>query len=177
MAKGIVQKTIHPVSSTDPASLKHRSFLHLAFLYIDLRRAIQWENGSHTVRHWKFRLPRFIGTGCKNYAAGSVNLSAHLLADFPSLVAYIATQNCTVNTSGYVKLIDQLLCVVSYCYFVYSIIICLHFKGHETDLTLQQSKHNGKTYTSVSMCAPFLLEAAKNVINYLLHHPLQHIIC
>lgn len=111
-AKVIVRETIHPIHSSDPVYLKHRSFLHLAFLYIDLRRAIQWEDGSHIIRHWKLWLPRFIGTGCKNYSAEAVNLIAHLNADFPKHIAYIATHNRTVNTTGKLgrgKPIDQLM--------------------------------------------------------------------
>ena len=92
--------TINPISSSDPAYSKHRSFLHLAFLYIDLRNAIRWEKGANIVRHWKLWLPRFIGTGCKNYASEAVNLIAHLQADFPKHLAFIATHNRTVNTTG-----------------------------------------------------------------------------
>jgi hypothetical protein len=65
-----------------PGLFKHRSFLHLAFLYINLRTAIRWEDGPSIVRHWKLWLPRFIGTGCKNYTAEAINLLAHLEADF-----------------------------------------------------------------------------------------------
>ena len=95
-----MKETINPVSSSDPAYLKHRSFLHLAFLYIDLRTAIRWEDGVRIVRHWKLWLPRFIGTGCKNYAAEAVNLIAHLQADFPEHISYIVTHNRTMNTTG-----------------------------------------------------------------------------
>lgn len=111
-AKTIVQGTIHPIQSIDQVYLKHRAFLHLAFLYIDLRRAIQYEDGPHIMRHWKFWLPRFIGTGCKNYATEAVNLIAHIYADFPKHIAYIATHNRTVNTTGKLgrgKPIDQLM--------------------------------------------------------------------
>lgn len=111
-AKKIVKETIHPVTSSDPVYRKHRSFLHLAFLYIDLRNAIRWEDGPRVVSHWKLWLPRFIGTGCKNYAAEAVNLIAHLQADFPRHIAYIATHNRTVNTTGkpgHGKPIDQLM--------------------------------------------------------------------
>lgn len=111
-AREIVHETIHPTTSTDPVYLKHRSFLHLAFLYIDLRTAIRWEDGPRIVRHWKLWLPRFIGTGCKNYTAEAINLIAHLQADFPKHIAYIATHNRTVNSTGkpgHGKPIDQLM--------------------------------------------------------------------
>lgn len=111
-AKVIVQETIQPIKSGDEVYSKHRAFLHLAFLYIDLRRAIRWEDGPHIIRHWKMWLPRFIGTGCKNYATEAVNLITHLHADFPKHIAYIATHNRTVNTTGKVghgKPIDQLM--------------------------------------------------------------------
>ena len=77
-AKFIVQNTIHPINSKDQAYTRHRSFLHLSFLYIDLRRAIRWEDGPHIIRHWKLWLLRFLGTGCKNYSTEAVNL-----IDFP----------------------------------------------------------------------------------------------
>lgn len=111
-AKLIVEETIHPIKSKDPVYSKHRAFLHLAFLYIDLRRAIRWEDGPHIILHWKLWLPRFIGTGCKNYATEAVNLIAHINADFPKHTAYIATHNRTINTTGKVgrgKPIDQLM--------------------------------------------------------------------
>lgn len=112
-AQVIVQEAINPIrTTTDPAYMKHRSFLHLAFLYVDLRLAIQWEDGPHIIRHWKLWLPRFIGTGCKNYAAEAVNLLSHLQADFPKHIAYIAMHNRTVNTRGkpgHGKPIDQLM--------------------------------------------------------------------
>lgn len=111
-AQAIVREAINPIKSIDPAYTKHRSFLHIAFLYVDLRRAIRWENGPHIVRHWKLWLPWFIGTGCKNYATEAVNLIAHLQADFPRHIAYIAMHNRTVNTMGkpgHGKPIDQLM--------------------------------------------------------------------
>ena len=94
-AKLVAQETINPIKSSDPVYSKHRAFLHLAFLYIDLRRAIQWEDGPQILRHWKLWIPRFIGTGCKNYATEAVNLIAHINADFPKHTAYIATHNRT----------------------------------------------------------------------------------
>ncbi len=111
-AQEVVRETINPIQTSDPVYGKHRTFLHLAFLYVDLRRAIRWENGPHIVMHWKLWLPRFIGTGCKNYATEAVNLIAHLAADFPKHISYIATHNRTVNTSGKPgrgKPIDQLM--------------------------------------------------------------------
>ena len=111
-AQTIVQRTIHPVTSIDQVYTKHRSFLHMAFLYLNLRTAIRWEDGPTIVRHWKLWLPRFIGTGCKNYTAEAINLIAHLKADFPKHIAYIATHNRTVNTTGkpgHGKPVDQLM--------------------------------------------------------------------
>lgn len=111
-AKTLVDEAIKPITSSDEIYMKHRSFLHLGFLYLDLRRAIRWEDGQHIIRHWKLWLPRFIGTGCKNYASEAVNLIAHLEADFPRHIAHIATHNRTVNTTGkpgHGKPIDQLM--------------------------------------------------------------------
>lgn len=111
-AEMIVQETINPIQSLDQVYSKHRSFLHLGFLYLDLRRAIRWEDGPHIIRHWKLWLPRFLGCGCKNYAAEAINLLAHLQADFPRHIAHIATHNRTVNNTGKPgrgKPIDQLM--------------------------------------------------------------------
>lgn len=97
---------------SDPVYQKHRSFLHIAFLYTDLRNAIRWENGAHIIRHRKFWLPRFIGLGCKNYATEAVNLIAHLEADFFKHISYIVKRNRTVNTTGKPgcgKPVDQLM--------------------------------------------------------------------
>ena len=99
-AELIVANTLMPTSSKDTVYNLHRAFLHLSFLYVDLRNAIQWENGPHIIRHWKWWLPRFLGTGCKNYAVESANLIANLAADFPRHISYIATHNRTVNIEG-----------------------------------------------------------------------------
>lgn len=82
-AEKLLTNTLMPKSSSDPSM--HRSFLHIAFLYIDLRNA-----GPHNiiVRMWKLWLPRFIGTGRKNYATESVHLLANLCADFPKHISY-----------------------------------------------------------------------------------------
>lgn len=74
-AATLVSKTISPSSSQDRVYAFHRSFMHMAFLYLDLRNAIGWENGPHIIRHWRIWIPRFIGTGCKNYAVEAVNTS------------------------------------------------------------------------------------------------------
>ncbi len=54
-----------------------------------------------TKRHWKWWLPRFLGTGRKNYGAECVYHMATLSADFPKHTAYIATHNRTVNMYGH----------------------------------------------------------------------------
>lgn len=81
-AQKIVSDVLMPSTSSDPVHDFHRSFLHHMFLYVDLREAIRWENGPQIVRHWKWWLPRFLATGCRNYAVESVNLTANLIADF-----------------------------------------------------------------------------------------------
>ena len=53
----IVSEALFPESCTDPIRNLHRAFLHTAFLYIDLRNAIRWEDGVHIIRHWKLWLP------------------------------------------------------------------------------------------------------------------------
>ena len=92
--------TLMPSTSDDPVHHLHRSFLHMGFLYVDLRNAFRWENGPQIIRHWKLWLPRFIATGCKNYASESVPLLTNLCADLPKHLAYIATHNRTVNVEG-----------------------------------------------------------------------------
>ena len=112
MAEKILPSTLYPVSATDPVYNRHRAFLHLAYLYIDLRSAIQHENGQHIIRHWKWWLPRFIGLGLKNYSTEAANLIANVTARFPKHIAYIAIHNRTVNVDsrpGHGKPMDQLL--------------------------------------------------------------------
>ena len=112
-AESLIEKTlVADTTSVDSLYKMHRAFLHLGFLYLDLRNAIRWENGPQIIRHWKFWLPRFIGTGCKNYATESINLVAKLGADLPRHLSYIATHNRTANTEGKPgrgKPIDQLI--------------------------------------------------------------------
>lgn len=111
-AEMLVTSLLMPQESHDPVYHLHRSFLHLAFLYSDLREAIRWENGPQIIRHWKWWLPRFLATGRKNYATESVHLIRNLSADFPKHLAYIATHNRTVNIHGKPgrgKPVDQLV--------------------------------------------------------------------
>ena len=111
-AERLLQGSIMPMESTDPLYSMHRSFLYTSFLYCDLRDAIRYEEGSHIIRHWRMWLPIFLGTKCHNYAKEAVNLLANLKADFPYHIAYIVTNNRTVNTegrSGHGKPIDQMV--------------------------------------------------------------------
>ena len=111
-AERIVNDVLTPSITSDPVLNFHRSFLHHMFMYVDLREAIRWEKGPQIICHWKWWLPRFLATGCHNYAAESVNLTANLKADFPKHISYIATHNRTVNTSGIAgrgKPVDQLI--------------------------------------------------------------------
>ena len=69
------------------------------------------ENGPHIIHHWRIWIPRFIGTGCKNYAVEAVTLLANIGANFPKHISYIVVHNRTVNMSGkpeQAKPIDQL---------------------------------------------------------------------
>ena len=99
-SEAIVSETLFPKESDDPVYYFHKCFVHLAFLYSDLRRAIRWEDGTQVIRHWKFWIPHFLGVGMKNYAAEAANLIANIKADFPAHIAYIATHNRTVNMEG-----------------------------------------------------------------------------
>lgn len=110
-ALAITEKTLLRVESSDPVYSFHRSFLHLGYLYSDLRHSIRYEDGPSIIRHWSLWIPYFLGTGKKNYACEAVNLLCNLKATMPKHVAYIATHNRTVNTSGIVgrgKPIDQM---------------------------------------------------------------------
>lgn len=111
-AEKLVSKTLIPSNSTNPVYKMHRSFLHHAYLYIDLREAIRWENGQQIVRHWKYWLPHFLAEGCTNYAIEAIHVISNLTAIFPKHIAYIATHNRTVNMTGRpgrAKPIDQLI--------------------------------------------------------------------
>ena len=111
-AKSIVQATINaPESSTDTVFCFCRSFLHAAFLYIDLRSAIRYEDGAHIILHWHNWLVYFLGCDKQNYAVEAANLICNLKADLPKGMAYIATHNRTVNMMGRLgqgKPLDQL---------------------------------------------------------------------
>ena len=77
-AQRLVNESLKPTKSDDPVYFFHQSFLHMAFLYIDLRNAIRWENGPQIITHWKLWLPRFIATGSKNYAVECIHLLTNL---------------------------------------------------------------------------------------------------
>lgn len=113
-ANAIVSNTLYPPSSSSPDHVHnlHRAFLHMGFLYSDLRQAIRYEDGDHIIRQWKLWLPRFLGSGCKNYATEAANLIVNLTARFPRHISYIATHNRTVNMSGipgHGKPLDQVM--------------------------------------------------------------------
>ena len=111
-AKSIVSNTLYPTTFTDTIFGLHRSFLHTSFLYIDLCHAIRFEQGEHIIRHWKWWLPRFIATGCMNYALEAANLIVNLTARFPNHMSFIATHNRTVNMDGkhgHGKPLDQVM--------------------------------------------------------------------
>ena len=89
----------HHNDLVDPVHNLHLQFLHQSFLYVDLREAVHWEDGPYIIRHWKLWLPKFIATGRENYAAECIHMLAHLYADFPKHISYIAIwHNRTVNT-------------------------------------------------------------------------------
>ena len=111
-AEKLVNQLLAPTENTDPIHNMHKAFLHVTYSYVDLREAIRWENGPQIIRHWKWWLPRFLATGCSNYASEAVNLIANMTADFPRHIAYIATHNRTVNTQGkpgHGKPVDQMI--------------------------------------------------------------------
>ena len=109
-AESIVTNTLYPKYFEDTTYNFHRCFLHTAFLYADLRNAVRYEHGQHIIRHWKWWIPRFLGSGFKNYASEAAKLIVNVTARFPKHIAYIAINNRTVNMDGRVghgKPIDQ----------------------------------------------------------------------
>lgn len=169
-AEQIVTKCLVPPKGSidDPVNYLHCSFLHLAFLYVDLREAIRWENGPHIFRHWKWWIPRFLATGCKNYAAEAIHLIANVKAVFPKHTAYIAVHNRTVNTSGkpgHGKPVDQL--IEHYNLYVVKVIkyhIIIHINTCRVFKEAIRSGGGKLTQTHVkdiSMSVLFLMEAAQ----------------
>ncbi len=49
-ADSIVASNITPTTSDDPAYALYRSYMHLSFLYADLRDAIRFEDGMQIIR-------------------------------------------------------------------------------------------------------------------------------
>lgn len=114
IAETITTVTVMPLNTDtgDSVYFFHRQFMRAAFLYIDLRNAIRFENGEHIVRLWKFWLLYFLSTGKRNYSCETANMICNIKADFPKALAYIATHNRTVNMHGkpgYGKPIDQMM--------------------------------------------------------------------
>ena len=70
IAVKLLPDTLMPSTSNDPVLHFHRTFLHIAYLYIN---AVRWENGPAIITHWTLWLSRFIATGCKNYSVKSVH--------------------------------------------------------------------------------------------------------
>ena len=63
----IVNNSITPChkSLSDPVYGLHQSFVATAFLYLNLRQAIRFENGAHIIHLWKMWLLRFWVLGRK----------------------------------------------------------------------------------------------------------------
>ena len=111
-AESLVTTILFPRQSPDPVFFRHSTFLHISVLYLDLQNATKWEDGPHIVRHWKWWLPMFLGTGKKHYAKEAALLMCKLNADFPKHIAYLAINNRTVNKTGrpgHGKPLDQLM--------------------------------------------------------------------
>ena len=111
-AESIVRSILQPTKFNDTTFGLHRTFLYTAFLYVDLRRAIRYEEGAHIIRHWKLWMPRFLATGCRNYALEAAHLLVNVTARFPKHMAYIVVHNRTVNMDGkkgHGKPLDQMM--------------------------------------------------------------------
>ena len=111
-AKSVMEKHVMPKESNDPIHALHRSFPYVGFLYMDLRKAIRYEEGAHIIRLWKHWAILFLGTDCNNYSTEAYNLLCNLQVSYPKHIAYLVTHNRTVNMhgmSGRGKPIDQML--------------------------------------------------------------------
>ena len=86
-ALAITKEVLYPssCSSDDGIYSLHRSFIHMAFLYSDLRTTIRFEDGVHIIRHWQWWIPQFLATGCKNYALEAANHLVNIIARFTYL--------------------------------------------------------------------------------------------
>ena len=100
-----------PQTCDDPDHHLHKCFLHIAYLYVDLREAIRWENGPQIVCHWKWWLPRFLATGHTNYASETVHFIANLQLNFPMQTYCNPQPNCEHNQENLEeeKTVDQLV--------------------------------------------------------------------
>ena len=111
-ASEVIECTLILREPTDYLHSFSHAFMHVAFLYYDLRQAIRFEEGEHIIRHWKYWLPYFLGSGRKNYSCEAANLLCNIQADFPKHIAHIMVHNRTVNitgTHGHGKPIDQMV--------------------------------------------------------------------
>ena len=111
-ATSVIEASIMPTESLDPAYSMHRCFMHGAFQYVDLRDAIRYEDGPNIIRSWKHWLLYFLGAGRKNYTLEAVSMLSKLKSDFPPHIAYIVTHNRCANMSGKegkAKPLDQLI--------------------------------------------------------------------
>ena len=116
----VLNRAYPDVADEDKGYTYHRTFLHMGYLYSNLREAIQFENGPEIIRMWRYWLLHLLGGGKYNYSCEAVNLLANLDADWTENIAYIHTNHRTVNTSGkpgHGKPIDQLV-EHYYLYFV-----------------------------------------------------------
>lgn len=111
-AKEIVDSILVLKETSDRVVQFSISFMHSAFLYRDLREAMQYENtffvtgkcGFHISSAWDEK------TTPTKLQISSATCNVH--ADFPKHISYIAVHNRTVNTTGragHAKPIDQMV--------------------------------------------------------------------
>ena len=77
-AEVLVESILFHQQASDPVSKGHSPFIHTAFLYTDVKTAIKWEDGQHIIRHEKWWLTMFLGTGksIMHYAKEAVLLTS-----------------------------------------------------------------------------------------------------
>ena len=104
-AEEIVSQTVvahdPPVDLTraDHVYLMNRRLLYMGFLYHHLRESIKREDGPRIISSWRYWLILFLGGGKKNYSSEAANLLSNLKDDWSKSMAYVHTNNRTVNMS------------------------------------------------------------------------------
>ena len=107
-----IKNPTFPEVDEDEVYTYHRAFLHMGFLYCNLRDCIRYEDGPQIITMWRYWLLHLLRGHKVNYAHEAANLLANLEADWPPEIAFIHTHCRTVNVAGkpgHGKPVDQLI--------------------------------------------------------------------